>query len=96
VADDLLTGMTAEMFVCSAPVPAWENVRFALDAAKLGGSIVAAGQFMALLKERSAAAIEETFMEVLEGALETSDVAMVDDLHLVMEVVEAYNNRAPT
>lgn len=92
-ADDLLTGMAAgNVCVFRAGPGMGKTTVLRWMQAKLGGSLVVAGQFMTLLKKRSPAAIEETFMEVLETTLETSDVAMVDDLHLVMEVVEAYNN----
>ena len=59
--------------------------------AQNGGAFVNASQFMTLLKRRDPAAIEETFMETLQTAVDESDLILVDDLHLIMAVVESFD-----
>ncbi|HEX3682102.1 MAG TPA: ATP-binding protein [Bryobacteraceae bacterium] len=91
-ADGLLSGMAAGdvcVLECAAGMGKTTVLRWLHT--KLGGAFVTARQFMNLLKKRTPAAIEETFMEVLETALKKYDVALVDDLHLVAQVVQGYN-----
>src|SRR5579875_962487 len=59
--------------------------------AKLGGAFLTMRQFMNLLKQRPPAAIEETFLEMLDSALQKHDVLFVDDLHLMTAVAQGYN-----
>jgi AAA+ superfamily predicted ATPase len=58
--------------------------------AELGGSCVRPSEFMTLLKDRSPMAIEETFLEVLEDAVRRDDLVLVDDFHLIANVVQAF------
>jgi shikimate kinase len=91
-ADGLLSGMAAgQVCVLQSAAGMGKTTLLRRLRAKLGGEFVTARQFMNLLKQRAPTAIEETFMELVEGALRKSEVAFVDDLHLVTEVVEGYN-----
>jgi len=54
------------------------------------GAFITARQFMTLLTERQPAALEETFLELLDKSLQNADVVLIDDLHLITSVVEAY------
>ena len=91
-ADGLLSGMaTGGVCVLESAAGMGKTTVLRRLHANLGGAMVTARQFMNLLRERTPAAIEETFMEVLEAALQSQDVALVDDLHLITEVVQGYN-----
>jgi transitional endoplasmic reticulum ATPase len=54
-----------------------------------GGVLVGMEQFTDLLAERQPGAIEEAFRDLIEWALASHDLAIVDDLHLITEVVES-------
>ncbi len=54
-----------------------------------GGVLIGMEQFADLLAERQPRAIEETFREVIEWALASHDLVLVDDLHLITDVVES-------
>src|SRR5580704_1887753 len=54
-----------------------------------GGVLLGMEQFTELLAERQPGAIEETFRDLIEYALASHDLAIVDDLHLIMEVVQS-------
>ena len=91
-ADGLLSGMAAGgVCVLKGAAGMGKTTVLRWLRSRLGGAFVTARQFMNLLKERTPTAIEETFMEVLESALKSQDVALVDDLHLVTEVVQGFN-----
>ncbi|HTU44653.1 MAG TPA: ATP-binding protein [Bryobacteraceae bacterium] len=91
-ADGLLSGMaTGGVCVLEGAAGMGKTTVLRWLRSTLGGAFVTARQFMNLLKERTPTAIEETFMEVLESALKSQDVALVDDLHLVTEVVQGFN-----
>src|SRR5882757_3748084 len=51
--------------------------------AKLGGAFAGVRQFLSALDGRQPAAIEEAFLAMLEEALASKDLVIVDDLHLV-------------
>ncbi|MFL6464161.1 MAG: AAA family ATPase [Bryobacteraceae bacterium] len=55
-----------------------------------GGAFVTVRQFMTLLAERQPTALEETFLELIDESLQNADVVLIDDLHLITSVVEAY------
>jgi transitional endoplasmic reticulum ATPase len=57
--------------------------------AAAGGAFVGVRQFMEALKARQPAAIEEAFFDLIEGALANHDLVIVDDLHLVTDVVDS-------
>jgi AAA+ superfamily predicted ATPase len=59
--------------------------------AKVGGAFVVARQFLNLLNKKSPNAIEETFLELLTETLHQHQIVVVDDLHLLMQVVDHYN-----
>ena len=56
-----------------------------------GGAFAAVRQFMDILASRQPAAIEEAFLQMIEEALASHDLVIVDDLHLVTSVVESCN-----
>ncbi len=91
-ADDVLAGMAAaDVCLLRASAGMGKTTVLRKLHRNLGGAFVIAQEFMTLLKKRSPAAIEETFMEVLQRAIEQSDMVIVDDLHLVTEVVQGYD-----
>jgi SpoVK/Ycf46/Vps4 family AAA+-type ATPase len=58
-----------------------------------GGIVIGIAQFTRRLSDRHPLALEETFLEVLDAALEGYDLVMVDDLHLITSVTDACNYR---
>jgi hypothetical protein len=58
-------------------------------------SFVAASQFLKLLRERSADAIEGSFMDAIERAFEEGEIVLVDDLQLITAVVQSYDYARP-
>src|SRR5271165_2446753 len=55
-----------------------------------GGTRIGMREFMQSLENRHAVAIEESFLNMVEVALATHDLVMVDDLHLVTAVVNRW------
>jgi ATP-dependent 26S proteasome regulatory subunit len=55
------------------------------------GAMTGVAQFMELLKSRNPVAIEEAFAETLEEALDNASIVVVDDLHLIQQIVTHYN-----
>ena len=53
-----------------------------------GGVLLGMEQFADVLAERQPEAIEEAFRDLMEYALASHDLAIVDDLHLITEVGE--------
>jgi hypothetical protein len=90
-ADQLARGMAAaNIGLLRAPAGMGKTTILRELQRKTAGAFVMTQHFMTLLKERPPAAIEETFMEVLQRAMDLSDTVIVDDLHLVTEVVQGY------
>jgi transitional endoplasmic reticulum ATPase len=58
---------------------------------RLGESMAGVCHFLRLLKDRQPIAIEETFADLIEDALNRQEVLIFDDLHLVQRVVEDYS-----
>jgi hypothetical protein len=56
---------------------------------QLGGALIALPDFMALLQRRHPSTIEETLLELLGEALDRSGLVLVDDFHLIVNVVES-------
>jgi ABC-type uncharacterized transport system YnjBCD ATPase subunit len=54
-----------------------------------GGTLLGAGHLKDVLKTRVPAAIEESFLRMIEDAILTHDLVMVDDLHLLSGDVES-------
>jgi hypothetical protein len=54
-----------------------------------GGVLVNMRELISGLAERQLQAIEESFLQMMEQALAAHDVVIVDDLHLVTELVDA-------
>jgi transitional endoplasmic reticulum ATPase len=90
-ADGLLAGMeTGDVCVLRGAAGMGKTAVLRWLHAKLGGAFVTARGFLNRLKERAPAAIGQGFRGVLEEALQGQRVVLVDDLHLAMEVVEAF------
>jgi AAA+ superfamily predicted ATPase len=58
---------------------------------QLDATFVPIAEFMSLLKHRSPFALEETFVDALQQAMNRSETVLVDDLHLITDVVQAYD-----
>jgi len=58
--------------------------------ARLGGAFVGVRQFMSTLVSGQPVAIEEAFLAMIEQAVARHDLVIVDDLHLVTNVVDNY------
>src|SRR6266481_2623323 len=56
-----------------------------------GGALIGARDFMAMLAGRRRLDIEEAFLALIDGAVTSHDLVIVDDLHLVNRVAEHYN-----
>jgi transitional endoplasmic reticulum ATPase len=56
-----------------------------------GGVSLDIRQFLSLLAQRDPLAIEESFLQWIDQALRESDLAIVDDLHLIAAVVNSYD-----
>ena len=54
-----------------------------------GGVLLGMEQFADVLAERQPAALEEAFRDLVEYALASHDLAIVDDLHLIKDIVES-------
>jgi transitional endoplasmic reticulum ATPase len=54
------------------------------------GTLLNARNFLCLLRTRQPAALEETFFDLIEQALKSHELVIIDDLHLITNVVEAY------
>jgi ABC-type transport system involved in cytochrome c biogenesis ATPase subunit len=57
--------------------------------AELGGALLGARQFMDAWNTHAAAAIEDSFLRLIEEAILTHDLVMVDDLHRLSNIVGA-------
>ncbi len=58
--------------------------------AALGGVLLGARQFMDSLAQRQPEAIEEAFLHMLEQGLASASLVIVDDLHLITQIVTSY------
>jgi transitional endoplasmic reticulum ATPase len=56
-----------------------------------GGALIGVREFVASLAERQPSAIEEAFLRIIEDAMHTHDLVLVDDLHLVTYIVGHHN-----
>ena len=54
------------------------------------GALLEAGQFMQSVSEGPPDAIEESFLRMIEESMEQHELVLVDDLHLVANVVQRY------
>jgi transitional endoplasmic reticulum ATPase len=59
--------------------------------AAVGGAFVGVREFMETLAARQTPAIEEAFLAMIEEALASHNLVIVDDLHLVTNVVDRYH-----
>jgi predicted AAA+ superfamily ATPase len=55
----------------------------------MGGVMLGMQEFMQSLAQGDPSALEESFVRMVEGALTTSDLVLLDDLHLVTQVVQS-------
>ena len=56
-----------------------------------GGVIIGVREFLAGLMASDPLAIEEAFLRMIEDAMHAHDLVIVDDLHLVTNIVDNYN-----
>jgi len=56
---------------------------------EVGGTLLGAEDFMHTLSARHPEAVEEAFLQMIEQALAHQEIVIVDDLHLVTQVVSA-------
>lgn len=92
VADELSDGLRAgSVCVLRGSAGSGKTMILRYLEAALKAACVNTGAFMDRLKYRSPAALEETFVEVLEEVLQTRDVLFVDDFHLLTKVVQGYD-----
>jgi adenylate kinase family enzyme len=60
--------------------------------ANSGGALLDAGSFMRAVAHAAPNAMEESFLRMIEDAMEQHDLVIVDDLHLFAEVLHDYNS----
>ncbi len=58
---------------------------------QLGGARIGMREFLSQLAAHDPMAIEEAFIELMDRELARHDLVIVDDLHLVLQVVENYD-----
>jgi predicted AAA+ superfamily ATPase len=56
-----------------------------------GGVLLGARDFLEALLPRDPGAVEEAFLRVMEDAIHAHDLVLLDDLHLITNIVEARN-----
>ena len=56
-----------------------------------GGSFLSVSNFISLLRDRSPLALEETFLELVEQHLRTESMVIIDDLHVITNVVNGFH-----
>jgi transitional endoplasmic reticulum ATPase len=56
-----------------------------------GGVLIGVREFLAALMSRDPGALEEAFLRMIEDAMQEHDLVIVDDLHLVTNIVNARN-----
>ncbi len=56
-----------------------------------GGALIGMREFLAALLARDPDAVEEAFLRTVEDAMHAHDLVLVDDLHLVTNIVERHN-----
>ena len=92
IADKLLEGLSVgEVCLLQGAAGTGKTVLLRHLARHLGGVLIPIGHFVALLRDRSPAAIEETFLELVEHHLRVATLLIIDDLHLILRVVEDYD-----
>jgi transitional endoplasmic reticulum ATPase len=90
VAGHLLSGIPAgEVFLLRGNPGAGKTTILQKVHASMGGRFLGMRQFMNALTARDPAAIEEAFLGMLESSLASHDLVIVDDLHLITNVVES-------
>ncbi|HEY1336764.1 MAG TPA: ATP-binding protein [Bryobacteraceae bacterium] len=86
----LLDGIAAgDVLVLEARAGAGKTTILEKVQAAAGGLLIGVRQFMQSLASRAPAAIEEAFLDMIERALAEHDLVIVDDLHLITQVVTA-------
>jgi transitional endoplasmic reticulum ATPase len=88
--EGLLRGIAAgEVLVLKGRAGAGKTTILQKVQAVVGGVLLGMRQFMASLTAQDPAAIEETFLQMIEQSLANAEIVLVDDLHLITEVVNA-------
>ena len=88
--DELLGGISAgNVLLLKGCAGSGRTIVLQKLAEAAGGVLLGMRQFMESLAGGPPAAIEEAFLQMIEGALAQADIVIVDDLHLVVQVAEA-------
>lgn len=91
VAEQLVTGLeVGNVCVLNGGVGLGKTIIVEYIAKRCGGALLCIGNFLSLLRERTPAALEETFLELIERQFKTENLVIIDDLHLLADVVERY------
>jgi predicted AAA+ superfamily ATPase len=78
---------TGNVFVLSGATGMGKTTALAALHCQTGGVYLTSKDLIEKLRDRHPLTIEETFDEVVRGALETHDIVIVDDFHLITDVV---------
>ncbi len=90
--DRLLGGIAVgEVLVLRGPAGAGKTTILQMVHATMGGALIGMRQFIDELAPREPLAIEEAFLGMLDEALSRHNLVMVDDLHLVTNIVEGFD-----
>src|SRR5205085_12048695 len=91
-ANELLTALGADhILVLRAAAGMGRTTILQAVHSSAGGAFAGVTQFMDSMPRRQPAAIEEAFLQMIEQALTSYDLVIVDDLHLVTRVVHRCN-----
>ncbi len=92
VADEIIVGLSVgKVCLLQGDSGSGKTVLLRHVGRSLGGVFLSIGRFISLLRDRTPAAIEETFIELLEHHLRITNLLVVDDLHLITRVVDSFN-----
>jgi MoxR-like ATPase len=90
--DAVLAGLRAlDIVVLQGDSGAGKTLILKAVADSAQGVITGLAQFMELLKSDNPIAIEEVFIQSLDHSLDSADLVIVDDLHLILQIVTHYN-----
>src|SRR5579872_1345653 len=90
--DRLLGGIAVgDVLVLRGPAGAGKSTILKLVHAAMGGALLGMRQFIDQLAAREPLAIEEAFLGMLDEALATHSLVIVDDLHLITNIVDSFD-----
>jgi transitional endoplasmic reticulum ATPase len=90
--DRLLGGIAiGDVLVLQGPAGAGKSTILNLVHATMGGALLGMRQFIDQLAAREPMAIEEAFLGMLDDALAKHSLVIVDDLHLITNIVDSFD-----